>query len=240
MKYNGTSYAGFQIQQNACTIQSEVERVFQILFKQQIKLTGASRTDAGVHAHQNFFQFDFDQQLTSRISYNLNALLPMDIAVVSLRQVHNNSHARFDALSREYHYFVYSVKDPFLFQKAWYYPYKLNIGAMQEAAAMLINYNDFTSFSKRNTQAFTNNCTLIKSEWSEGENELIYKVKANRFLRGMVRGLVGTMIQVGRGTIDLHQFREIIEAKDCTKADFSTPAHGLFLHAIEYPATVFE
>lgn len=238
VSYKGTNYAGFQVQKNANTIQSEVERVFQIFFKLPIKLTGSSRTDAGVHALQNFFHADFDVDLPARVLYNLNALLPYDISIKALHPVQNVSHARFDAVSREYLYYIYSSKNPFLFETAWYYPYTINIENLQTAAQILIQYNDFTSFAKRNSQVHTHMCSLIKSEWKIDDEKLVYNVKANRFLRGMVRGLVGTMLQVGRGAITLQQFVDIIEAKDCTKANFATPAHGLFLAAVQYQQNV--
>ncbi len=235
VKYLGTNYGGFQVQQNAITIQSEVERVMAIFFKTPIKLTGASRTDAGVHARQNFFHFNHSAVILPRVVYNLNAMLPNDIAVIAILPVGDTAHSRFDAVSREYCYYLYTQKDPFLYQTAWYYPYLLNLEVLQQAASLLMEYTDFTSFAKRNSQVHTHNCTLFKSHWQQQGNSLVYNVKANRFLRGMVRGLVGTMLQVGRGTNTIKEFRQIIEAKDCTKANFTTPPQGLFLHAVEYP-----
>lgn len=239
VSYKGTNYAGFQVQKNAGTIQSEVERVFKIFFKTEVKLTGSSRTDAGVHAYQNYFQVDFDHELPPAILYNLNALLPFDISIKSIKLVINEAHARFNAISREYLYYIYAAKNPFLFDRAWFYPYTLNFDALQSAANELLNYTDFTSFAKRNSQVNNHICTLTLSKWKVHDNCLVYNVKANRFLRGMVRGLVGTMLQVGRGTISLSQFKQIIEAKDCKKANFTTPAHGLFLVSVQYPHHIF-
>lgn len=236
--YNGTNYAGFQIQQNANTIQAEVERALQICLRRTLKLTGASRTDAGVHAYQNYFHSDLDFKLPSGVLYNLNSILPPDIAVKIIFPVSDDKHCRFNAISRQYSYCIYTSKNPFLTDRAWYYPYKVDFNLLQQSSSLILNYTDFTSFSKRNTQAYTNNCTILKSEWIIKEDRIVYKVKANRFLRGMVRGLVGTMLMVAREDISLLDFKNIIEAKDCTKANFSTPAKGLYLTAVEYPPSI--
>jgi tRNA pseudouridine38-40 synthase len=233
--YKGTNYAGFQVQQNANTIQAEVERALQIYFRKSFKLTGASRTDAGVHAHQNYFHTDIDFEVHPGILYNTNSLLPPDIALKRIFSVADDAHCRFQAISREYKYYIHAFKNPFLTDTAFFYPYKVDFGILQQAASLILNYTDFTSFSKRNTQAHTNNCTILKSIWLIEEDRIVYNVKANRFLRGMVRGLVGTMLQAGRGDITLSDFENIVAAKDCTKANFSTPAKGLFLNAVEYP-----
>src|SRR5688500_2712592 len=235
VSYKGTNYSGFQSQKNANSIQEEVEKAFAILHKEKAVLTGSSRTDAGVHALQNFFHFDFERPLNPQLVYKINAILPEDIVVKSVRQVQPDAHCRFDAVSREYKYFVYRQKDPFLRDRAYYYPYKINIEKLQQAATILTEYQDFTSFSKRNTQVKTFVCQIQLSEWLQENQCLVYKVKANRFLRGMVRALVATMLKVGRGTIDLEEFRSIVEAKDCTQASFAVPATGLFLIAVNYP-----
>jgi tRNA pseudouridine38-40 synthase len=235
VSYKGTNYSGFQSQKNANSIQEEVEKAFAILHKEKAVLTGSSRTDAGVHAFQNFFHFDFEKSLHPQLVYKINAILPEDIVVKSVMQVNPDAHCRFDAVSREYKYFVYRQKDPFLRDRAYYYPYKINIEKLQQAAAILTEYQDFTSFSKRNTQVKTFVCQIQRSEWVEENQCLVYNVKANRFLRGMVRALVATMLKVGRGTIDLEEFRSIVEAKDCTQASFAVPATGLFLIEVNYP-----
>ena len=237
--YNGGRYAGSQVQLNALTVQAELEKALAVYFRQPLSLTGSSRTDAGVHASQNFYHFDLPMPLNPRAIYNLNALLPADIAIKQLLPVSETAHCRFDAVAREYEYFIYQFKDPFLYDRAWYYPYTIDWQGMHAAAGVLKEYLDFTSFSKRNSQVRTFNCNIIYSEWKVLEKGAVYRVKGNRFLRGMVRGLVGTMLQVGRGKITLQQFREIIEAKDCTKADFSVPGHGLFLRKVEYPEHYF-
>ena len=204
VSYKGTNYSGFQIQQNANSIQAEIEKAIQILQKEKIGLTGSSRTDAGVHALQNFFHFDFEGEINPQFVYRMNAILPADIVVQKIIAVQQESHCRFDAISREYKYFIYWHKNPFLKDRAFYFPYKLNIELMQQAAALIKGYTDFTSFSKRNTQVKTFNCCIMESTW-ERENEcLVFYVKADRFLRGMVRALVATMLKIGRGkmTID--------------------------------------
>jgi len=251
--YQGTDYHGFQVQNNALTVQSVLEKALTTFYKQSFSLTGSSRTDAGVHALQNFLHVDTAIKLEHKHVYNLNALLPPSIAVKTIRQVAPTAHCRFDAVARSYQYHIYREKDPFMRDRGWYYPYGLNVALMQEGASMLKEYTDFTSFSKRNTQVYTFDCDIMESSWEEigdkeeGErymgkgnsengraNGLVYHVKANRFLRGMVRGLVGTMIKLGREQITMADFRGIIEAKDCTKADFSTPPQGLFLERVWY------
>lgn len=236
--YNGARYAGFQIQQNAHSIQAAVEQALKIFFKQDFKLTCSSRTDAGVHALSNYFHFDVEsfpeQEILNNSIYNLNAILPDDIVAKRIYEVDSKAHCRFDALSRSYQYVVYQHKDPFVNDRAYYYPYNLDIQKLQAAAEVLKNYQDFTSFSKKNTQVKTFICNILKSEWVLQNNLIIYNVEANRFLRGMVRGLVGTMLKVGTGKISLSDFCNIIESKDCTKADFSVPPQGLFLLKVLY------
>ena len=235
VSYKGTNYSGFQSQINANTIQAEVEKVLQILLKRKIDITGSSRTDAGVHALQNYFHFDIETELSPKLLYNLNAILPDDIAAKNLWRAKDDAHCRFDAISREYKYFIYNKKNPFLTDKAFYFPYSLDFELMQKASGTIKKYSDFTSFSKRNTQVKTFECDIKESEWLIEDECLVYKVVANRFLRGMVRALTATMLKLGRGKIDLNGFKNIIEAKDCTLANFAVPAHGLFLIQVVYP-----
>lgn len=232
--YKGAGYSGFQVQQNAHSIQSEVERALKIYYRRDFELTGSSRTDAGVHALQNFFHFDSGEVIADA-SYHLNAILPAGIVVKRIIAVLPEAHSRFDATSREYTYYLYDHKDPFLEDRAYFYPYVLNISLLNEAAAAIMQYRDFTSFSKRNTQVHSFDCEIMRSEWKKEGDCLSYHVGGNRFLRGMVRGLVGTMLHVGRGKTSIEQFRAIIEARDCSKADFSVPPHGLFLEKVNYP-----
>jgi len=239
VSYRGTRYSGFQSQKNANTIQAEIQKAFKIILKKELELTGSSRTDAGVHAYQNYFHFDLESELSSQLVYNLNAILPIDIAIKNLLKVNDNAHCRFDAISREYKYHIYQKKNPFLTDKAFYFPYTLDIEAMQKAAVSLKQYSDFTSFSKRKTQVKSFVCDIKESKWVTQDECLIYNVKANRFLRGMVRALTATMLNLGRGKIDLTAFRKIIETKDCTLANFSAPAHGLFLTEVCFPNNYF-
>jgi tRNA pseudouridine38-40 synthase len=269
--YKGTNYSGFQVQQNANSVQAEVEKALNTFYKAKllaksgevakgaqidkvsaeslkdtvtaISLTGSSRTDAGVHALQNYFHIDLPNTFVNspeKDMYHLNAILPGDIVIKNINPVLPNAHCRFDALSREYHYHIYQRKNPFIATSSYYYPYKLDISLLEEAAAELLNHSDFTSFSKRNSQVHTHICALQQSSWLKTDNGLVYIVRGNRFLRGMVRGLVGTMLLVGRKKITIAQLKAIIEAKDCTGADFSVPGHGLFLVKVEFSDVIFQ
>jgi len=235
VSYKGTNYSGFQTQKNANSIQDEIEKAFLILQKEKVILTGSSRTDAGVHALQNFFHFDFEKAINPQFVYKINAILPYDIVIKKIFPVPPDAHCRFDAISREYKYFIYRQKDPFLKDRAFYFPYSLDIKKLQEAADLVKHYHDFTSFSKRNTQVKSFNCEVQKSEWFFESGCLIYNVKANRFLRGMVRALTATMLKVGRGAINLKDYKNIIESKNCMQASFAVPPHGLFLTSVEIP-----
>jgi tRNA pseudouridine38-40 synthase len=239
VSYKGTNYSGFQIQHNANSIQAEIEKAVQILQKEKIGLTGSSRTDAGVHALQNFFHFDFEGEITSHFVYKMNAILPGDVVVQKLISVNQEAHCRFDAISREYKYFIYQHKDPFLKDRAFYFPYKLNMELMQQAAEVTKTYTDFTSFSKRNTQVKTFNCCIMESKWGWEDECLVFYVKADRFLRGMVRALVATMLKIGRGKMTIAEFKNVIEEKDCSKASFAAPSQGLFLMSVNYQRNYF-
>lgn len=241
--YKGSAYAGFQVQQNANTIQAEVEKALSTYFRVTFELTGSSRTDAGVHAAQNFFHTDVDlilsDQAAAKAAYHLNAILPGDIVISGIHRVADTAHARFDALSRSYEYILYSHKDPFLDDKAYYYPYALDLNILNEAAAMCMACTNFKSFSKKNTQVFTHECMLTESRWYYEGKLLKFSVTGNRFLRGMVRGLVGTMLHAGRGKYSVEEFKNILERKDASLTDFSVPAKGLFLRGVNYPPDIF-
>jgi len=237
VSYKGSRYAGFQIQDNANTIQAEVEKALKVYFRSAISLTGSSRTDAGVHAAQNYFHFDFTEKEATAISasvYHLNAILPNDIVIRSINQVEETLHCRFDAKSRSYQYTIYQAKDPFLEDRAYYFPYKIDIEQLKQAASVIKQTTHFEAFSKRNVQVNTYKCDIIESNWNWEDGCLKYRVKGNRFLRGMVRGLVGTMLKVGTGKINLEEFKAIIASNDVSKVDFSTPAQGLMLMKVEY------
>jgi tRNA pseudouridine38-40 synthase len=238
--YFGEGLSGFQIQENAPTVQSSVAQAFLIFFRRPIELTGSSRTDAGVHAYQNFFHFDWEGAFDYRAVYNLNALLPDTIAIISVREVPQDAHARFSALSRHYGYVVYNQKDPFLLSRGWYYPYALDKSLLQRMAQEILNNTYFEAFSKRNTQVKTYRCSIVTSKWVFGEGVMKYEVAGNRFLRGMVRGLVSSMLQVGRGNKTEDWFNRLFEEGNKSQADFSAPPQGLFLEKVVYPAYLFE
>ncbi len=238
LSYKGNNYSGFQIQKNANSIQEEVEKALGIFFRQRFTLTGSSRTDGGVHALQNFFHFDYEGVIEKRILYNINAILPPDISIKGAYPVESEAHCRFDALSREYRYYIYRKKNPFLTDRAYFFPYTLDRGKLDAAAALVPQFREFGSFAKRNSQAKTSDCTIIESSWREENECLVYQVSANRFLRGMVRGLVGTMLQVGRGKISVEEFAAILRNRDNQQADFSVPGHGLFLVRVTFPDSI--
>lgn len=233
--YDGTDFGGFQIQNNHTTIQGALENALQILFRQSIPLTGASRTDAGVHALQNFLHFDTELTVTSKHIYNLNAILPNSIVIKNIYLVPSEAHSRFDAIKRSYIYKIHTQKSPFLEGRSWYYPFPVNIAALQSAANTLLTYTHFESFSKKNTSVNTFDCNITKALWVQEGSSIAFHIDSNRFLRGMIRGLVGTMLQVGRNQIDLARFEEIIQLNNEQNVDFSTPAHGLYLSEIQYP-----
>ncbi|MFY7839715.1 MAG: tRNA pseudouridine(38-40) synthase TruA, partial [Lacibacter sp.] len=208
LSYKGEKYSGFQVQQNAVTIQSEVEKAFAVFFRKTVELTGSSRTDTGVHALQNYFHFDWQDEFPQQAIYNLNAILPADIVIKSVKEVASDAHCRFHATAREYKYFIYDAKNPFIDDRAWYFPYKLNIDHLNSCAQKILANKDFSAFSKRNTQVKTFQCSIIESEWLYEDGCLVYHVKANRFLRGMVRGLVGTMVRVSRGGMGMAVFEQ--------------------------------
>lgn len=239
--YNGKNYSGFQIQKNAVTIQSEVEKAMKIYFRQSFTLTGSSRTDAGVHALQNFFHTDSDKELIGfeNSIYAINSLLPPDITVNNIRNVNENFHCRFDAIARYYVYKIYFKKNPFMRDWAYYYPYHLDLPKLFEAAKLISSTENFKSFAKRKTQVQTFKCIIKQSNWILNNEVLEYHISSNRFLRGMVRGLVGTMLHIGRNKITCDEFFSIIQSEDCTKANFSVPGHGLYLSSVTFKEEKF-
>ena len=237
VSYKGTAYAGFQKQNNANTIQAEVEKAFEIFYKFPIALTGSSRTDAGVHALQNFFHADvlgFRERNFEKDAYHLNAILPQDIVINTIYQVPEEMHCRFNAQYREYEYTLYQKKNPFLQEVAYYYPFTLNFNLLLKAASIVKEQQQFYAFSKKKSQVGTYKCQIFESVWTQEADVIKYRVKANRFLRGMVRALVATMLQVAREKRTLHEFMELFEKTEVAKADFSAPAHGLKLIRVKY------
>ena len=211
--YMGERYSGFQVQENARTVQAEIDRAAGLLMREPVVTTGSSRTDAGVHAQQNFLHFDTGLPLHPQFVYKMNAILPPDIVLKGVYPVHEEAHSRFLATGRAYEYTLYKFKDPFLRDRGYYFPYRMDMEALHAAAGIIREYRDFSTFSKRNTQVKTFNCRIVESRWTEEDHRIVYSVSANRFLRGMVRGLVGTMLRVGRGKLTLDEFREVIESR---------------------------
>ncbi len=250
LSYDGTRYHGWQIQPNGNSIQQELQEALSILLRQPVEVVGAGRTDTGVHAKMMVAHFDLDltkpplkaeessslkEELERVLAYKLNKLLPQDIAVQEVRQVADDMHARFSATSRTYHYYIHTRKDPFLAAYSWQIPYPLDFGKMNEAAKVLLEYKDFTSFSKVGTDVKTNLCDLKEAYWEEvAPGQWRFTITANRFLRNMVRAIVGTLVEVGRGRISIEEMRQIIEAKDRCQAGESVPGKALFLVDIKY------
>lgn len=235
--YKGTNYSGFQVQENANTIQAEIEKAFKIIHRNAIELTGSSRTDAGVHALQNFFHFDYEEDMNPQFIYKMNALLPQDIAIKSFFPMPLSTHSRFDATSREYIYNIHRFKDPFVQATSLYFPYKLDLELMNEGSMLLKSQSNFFAFSKTNTQVKNFNCRIIKSEWIIGENTITYNIEGNRFLRGMVRAITGTLLRIGRHKLSMSDFKKLLTHDK--KTGHSVPAHGLFLTKVNYPENYF-
>jgi tRNA pseudouridine38-40 synthase len=234
--YKGTRYSGFQRQENAITIQSELERALGVYFRRTFELTGSSRTDAGVHARQNYFHLDqtaITLEDMRRAVYGVNAILPEDIVWNWVWEVEGGFHARFDASYREYEYTVYQKKDPFLVGEGYYFPFRLDGDALKAAAEKLVAERDYGMFSKKHTQVKNHVCRIHKSEWEIDGDVLRYRVRGNRFLRGMVRGLVGTMLRVGRGKMDVRSWEQLLIGEN-EGVDFSAPAMGLSLIEVHY------
>jgi tRNA pseudouridine38-40 synthase len=238
--YHGKGFSGFQIQENAPTIQSEIEQAFDILFRIKVELTGSSRTDTGVHAYQNYFHFDWHQPFQEKHIYNLNALLPASVVILSVKRVRSDAHARFHADSRTYRYHIYQVKNPFLTDRGWFFPYQLNKDLLVDMAAAIQSNQTFHAFSKRNSQVNTYECTINESRWVFEKESMYYEITANRFLRGMIRGLVGTMVRVARGNTTRESFDSLLKTTELSGADFSAPGKGLFLVSVSYPASIFD
>jgi tRNA pseudouridine38-40 synthase len=239
--YDGTSYHGWQIQPSGMSVQEKMTVALRLLFGPDLHLTGAGRTDAGVHALKMMAHFDTDYPIddTASLVFKLNGMLPRDIAIQHIWRVIPEAHARFDALSRTYEYRLSTVKDPFT--RAYSLPFyaDLDMAAMNEAAACLLDYTDFTSFSKLHSQVKTHDCQIYRACWERRGPMLVFTIEANRFLRNMVRAIVGTLLEVGRGKIDKRGFQAVIEAGDRQLAGTSVAAKGLFLVDVSYPSSLF-
>ncbi|WP_344852963.1 tRNA pseudouridine(38-40) synthase TruA [Pedobacter jeongneungensis] len=238
LAYDGSLYHGWQIQPNAITVQELLDKAMSVFFRQPIETLGCGRTDAGVHATDFYAHFDVEDleetKVLSAIA-GINAMLPYQIAAKRIIPVHNEAHARFDATARAYKYYLHFGKNPFKLNRSWLIKDKLDVEAMNQAASLLLNYTDFSCFSKSNTQTFTNNCKVIKAVFEKQEDGLVFTIQADRFLRNMVRAIMGTLVQIGKKEINLDDFKAIIESKNRSKAGQSVPACGLYLVKIEYP-----
>ena len=241
LQYLGTNYHGWQVQPNAISVQQVIENALSTLLREKINIVGAGRTDAGVHAKQMYAHFDTITNIDKTIIlHRLNAFLPKDISIVSIDKVAKDAHARFDAISRSYEYHIYLGKNPFNIETSWQiYNPKLDIDAMNKAAAILLDYTNFKCFSKTNTDVHTYNCNITEAKWVLNGNHLIFHISANRFLRNMVRAIVGTLYNVGIGKISVNDVHTILKSKDRSKAGFSVPAKGLFLTRVVYPYLKF-
>ena len=241
LAYDGTNYHGWQIQPDHITVQELFNKALSTFLRQNVEVMGAGRTDTGVHASMMVAHFDFERELdTQMVTTKLNRMLPRDISVHKVCQVKPDVHARFDALSRTYKYYVTTIKDPFNRKYTSRPFFELDFEKMNEAAQTLFDYIDFTSFSKLHTDVKTNNCKIMHAEWTQQDDHTwVFTVKADRFLRNMVRAIVGTLFEVGRGIITVDEFRQVIERKDRCEAGHSVDAKGLFLVDIEYPEDIF-
>lgn len=235
-QYNGANYHGWQRQPNGSSVQATLEDAMSTLMRSPIALTGAGRTDAGVHARYMTAHFDTDTPFdATHLVKRLNVYLPADMAIFSIEQVADTLHARFDATARTYQYHVHTHKDAFIHTQSLQVPATLRFDLMNEAAQVLFEYIDFTSFSKLHTDVKTNNCTITHAEWTQiSTHQWVFTITANRFLRNMVRAIVGTLLQVGTEKISIQEFRNIIESKDRCKAGTSAPAHALYLTKVTY------
>jgi len=242
LSYRGANYHGWQVQPSDVSVQQTIEQALAKLLQTPTPITGAGRTDAGVNARLMVAHFDTAQPLVdaAKLVYSLNAMLPPDIAIHSVEPVAADAHARFDATSRTYKYFAHTTKDPFRYQLSWRCPRTLDFDLMNEAAAHLLEYTDFTSFSKLHTDVKTNRCRITHARWtqegegSDGGQQWVFTITADRFLRNMVRAIVGTLVEVGRHKMSVEQFCRVIELRDRCAAGTSMPAHALFLWDITY------
>lgn len=236
LAYNGSNYNGWQSQLNAPSVQETINNAFSVLLNSKTIITGAGRTDTGVHAREMYAHFDTNTDFElSNFLNKLNSFLPEDIVIYSIFPVKDTAHSRFDAHKRTYQYHINILKNPFLQKKSWYFSKPLNFEAMNKASAVLLEYLDFECFSKVNTDVASFECAIFEAYWKkEGADKLVFTISANRFLRNMVRSIVGSLIDIGIGKSNKEHFIEIIESKDRKKAGFSVPAHGLYLTKIEY------
>jgi tRNA pseudouridine38-40 synthase len=240
LEFDGTNYHGWQNQPDAISVQEVLEKALSTLLAHVISIVGAGRTDAGVHATEMVAHFDYPEPLDiSHLQYRLNAFLPYDIAIKEILPVHEEAHARFDAISRSYCYRIHNRKNAFLKNRSYFLHQSLNIEKMNEAGSILLQYSDFECFSKTHTDVKTFLCDIKSAQWLQTDDVLEFHITADRFLRNMVRAIVGTMINIGLGKMRPEDLHEIIQSKCRSRAGYSVPAHGLYLSKIVYPETVF-
>lgn len=241
LKYDGTAYCGWQRQPDARTVQGTLEAALSTLLRNPTETVGAGRTDTGVHAAYYVAHFDCAEPVgdVDRFIYKLNMILPEDIAVDSLTPVADDAHARFSATEREYVYIIERRKNPVTRNASWQYYVPLDVALMNEAAALLSGFDDFTSFAKLNSNNKNNICRLIHAGWGEEGDTLRFTIRADRFLRNMVRAVVGTLVDVGRGRLTVDEFRDIVASRDLSRSSAGAPASGLFLNDVKYPDDVF-
>ena len=237
LAYDGTNYHGWQKQDNANSVQEEIIHTLEKLVQEEFTIIGCGRTDTGVHAKDFYLHFDLEKGLpleSSKFIYKCNAILPSDIVFFDIFKVKDNAHTRFDAISRSYEYHIHTKKNPFVKKYSSFFSFPLNLKKMNEAAKTLLEYKDFTSFSKSKTQTKTNNCDISEAFWVKEENTLVFHITADRFLRNMVRAIVGTLLEVGKGKLEIEGFRNIIESKNRGEAGMSVSGHALFLTKVIY------
>lgn len=239
LSYNGKNYHGWQNQPHAISVQEVLEKALSTLLNQPTAIVGAGRTDAGVHAKKMFAHFESETSFEAiDLVYKLNSFLPKDIAVHDVFKVNPDAHARFHAVSREYLYRISLSKDVFNYDESYYLKPQLDLNKMKEATKLLLGYKDFQCFSKSNTDVNTYNCDIMLAQWELVENELQFRIKADRFLRNMVRAIVGTLINVGLGKLEVEDMHTILASKNRSEAGFSVPAHGLYLIDVAYPDSI--
>ena len=239
LSYDGTPFVGWQRQPAGDSVQSCLEDALSILFRKPLSVVGAGRTDAGVHAHQLFAHVDIDDHIDKDLTFRLNKLLPKEIAVRNIIPVTQDAHARFDAVSRSYRYNLTTQKNPFLQKRSYHFAKPIDVELMNQAAKILIDHKDFKCFSKSRTDVKTYICDIQHAYWQQDGSELVFFIQANRFLRNMVRAIVGTLIAVGLRKISISDFEAILASRDRSQAGYSVPAHGLYLEKVSYPKHIF-
>lgn len=242
LRYDGAAYCGWQRQPDMPTVQQTIEEALTKLLRVHTEIVGAGRTDTGVNASYYVAHFDSAVEVDcAQVLYKLNMMLPKDVAIFSVTPVADGAHARFDARQREYRYYISPTKNPFRRYSAWLYYVPLDVEKMNQAAAKLLEYEDFTSFAKLNSNNKTNICKIMNARWSvEADGVLVFTIRADRFLRNMVRSIVGTLVDVGRGRYSVEEFCAIVEARDLSQSSAGAPSQGLFLSDVVYPTDIFE